>query len=550
MEKMITKVTKTALAALMGISLVGCSSSTSSSTAAASEDGAVTYKDNFVYAIGGEPTYMCPGYVSDTVTGLLIQQIYYPLFYGDEDGNLINAACTDYEFDEDTMTYTFHIRDDLKWSDGEDCTAEDYVYGMKHSLSLGAADSYYSYYLYDYVVGAKEYSDNMTKPADQTDLGIKVVDDTTFTIQLKTQCPYFVSLLTMPVFLPIRADYCEGGEGDYTWADDASIPTNGPYHPTSIDKATEIVMEKNEYFPDADQVVTPTLTAVVMADMDAQLLAFQTGEIDFATGVDTSVAKTYEDSDELVLGTDVTSYFVLLNSFGDCEALHDVNVRKALQLGVDRSAIVTALDVPGVYTELYGLVPEGIATDSGDFRTEGDADGYYCATDKEKAKELLAEAGYTEDNPLQLEYYYNQNSMHDTVAAVLREQWAEINVELTLRTGEIRTFFSDRSNGLFETCRHAFSADYLDPSTLLDIPVTTGQTVITWGDETYDEMIFESRELSGSERTAKLHEAEKYLVEEQAYCVPLFGYRTVMLARSGISGNINNTRFWFVKVPE
>lgn len=555
MKKLFAKTTKVALASMMSVSLVACSSSSSTTTTStASADGDVTYKTTFTYAIGGEPSYLDPGYAADSVTSYVLNQIYYPLYYIGEDGSMIAAACENYEYDEDTMTYTFTIRDDLKWSDGEDCTAADYVYGIKHALSLGAADSYYSYFLYDFIEGAKEYSDNMTKPADQTDLGVAVVDDTTFTVTLSTPCPYFISLLSSGVFYPVREDIAEGGEGDYEWAEDASVPTNGPFHPTSIDRASEIVMEKNEYFPDADEVTVETMTCVVMEDMDAQLLAFQTGEIDYATSLDSSVAKSYEGSDELVLADSVINYFVLINSFGDNEALQDVNVRKALQLGVDRDAIVTALDAPGVYYSLYGLVPEGIATDTGDFREEGDADGVYCATDKEKAKELLAEAGYTEDNPLQLEYYYNQSTLHDTVAAVLKEQWAEINVELTLKTGEMRTFFSDRTDGLFQLARHAFSADFMDPATFLDMPLTSSQSVQVWGDETYDSLIDESRQLTGEERMTKLHEAEKYLVEDQAYIVPLFGYKSVMLAKSGTTGYINNpqanTVFWYVKVPE
>lgn len=556
---MSTKILKSALAGMMALTLAACgsSSSTTSSSSAdagsssAADAGATGYKDTFTYAIGGEPTYFDPGYSSDSVTAYVVNQLYYPLFYIGEDGSMVNAACTDYTYDEETMTYTFNLRQDLKWSDGQDCVAGDYVYGMKHALSLGAADSYYSYFITDFVLNAAQYDG--ADVADMTDIGISAPDDYTITIQLENKCPYFVSLLSAGVFYALREDYA--ASGDYSWADDPSVPTNGPFYPTSIDRASEIVMAKNEYFPDADQVTVNTMTCEVMADMDAQLLAYQTGEIDFATSLDPSVANTYEGSDELVLASSVINYFVLINSFGDNEALQDVNVRRALSLGVDRSAIITAFDVEGVYYELYGLVPVGIPGATGDFREEADAEEQYTTTDKDTARQLMEEAGYSADNPLQLTYYYNQNTMHDTVAAVLKEQWADIYVDLTLQTGEIRTFFEDRDNGNFELARHAFSADYMDPSTYLDMPLTSNQpNAHVWGDETYDQMIMESRELDGEERYAKLHEAEKYLVEEMNYIVPLFGYKSVMLAKSGTTGYVPNPQgnavFWFVKVPE
>lgn len=551
--------TKSALAGLMAVSLAACGSgsTTSGTSAAGASAGAdsgttdVAYKDTFTYAIGGEPSYLDPGYADDSVTSYVLNQIYYPMYYIAEDGSMVAAAVKDEKYDEDTMTYTFTLRDDLKWSDGQPCVAGDYVYGMKHALSLGAADSYYSYFMTDYVLNAAEY---IGQPVDtMTDLGITAPDDTTIVIQLANKCPYLLSLLSAGVFYPMREDQAKSG--DYTWADDASIPTNGPFHPTSIDRASEIVMEKNEYFPDADQITVNTMTCEVMADMDAQLLAYQTGEIDYATSLDPSVAKTYADSDELILASSVINYFVLINSFGDVEALHDANVRRALSLGVDRSAIVTALDVPGVYYELDGLVPVGIPGDTGDFREEADAEEKYTYTDKDEARSLMEAAGYSADNPLKLTYYYNQNSMHDTVAAVLKEQWADIYVDLTLQTGEIRTFFQDRSDGNFELARHAFSADYMDPSTFLDMPLQSNQpSAHVWGDDTYDQMIMDSRELEGSERYAKLHEAEKYLVEEQSYIVPLFGYKSVMLAKPGTTGYIPNPQgnavFWYVKVPQ
>lgn len=551
MKNTIKKVSMLLLALMMCMSMAACGGDTNTDQPAG--DGALD--DTFIYAIGGEPQFLDPAVGSDSVTAYVLNNLYFPLFIIGEDGSMINQACESYEVTKNEAgqdVYTLHLVENNNWSNGDKVTAEHYVYGMKRALGLGAADSYYSYFIGDFVLNAKAHLDNMDDVADMDDVGIVALDEKTIEITLEVPCPYFISLMAAGVFNPVHPDYAK--EHDYTWADDPNVPTNGAYYTTKIDRASEVVMKKNPYFTHADKVVTENLICKVMSDPDAQLMAFQTKEIDLATNVNSEVTKIYAGQPELVITDSVINYYVMMNAFGDHEALHDVNVRRALQLGVDRSAIVTALDAGEVYYELYGHVPMGFAGADGDFRSEADAAGAYVYTDKEEAKALLKAAGYDENNPLQLEYYTNQAAMHDIVAEVLKAQWAEIGVEVTLKNGEIRTFFDDRSNGLFETARGAMSADFMDPMTFLDMAATWNQgDFISWGDETYDNLLIESRTLEGAERMAKLHEAEKYLIEEMAYTNPLFGYKAITLQKPGTenawSSPQGNHVLWYVSSP-
>lgn len=555
MKKTFKKLSSLLLAVLMCFSFAACGSDSSEENSSESSDSGnetTEYATTFTFAVGGEPQYLDPAVGSDTVTSFIINQLYYPLFIIGEDGSMIKEACESYEVSDDGMVYTLHLIENNYWSDGQQVTAHDYVYGMKRSIGMGAADSYYSYFITDFVLNAKAHGENMDDVADMDDVGIVALDDFTIEITLGAQCPYFVSLLASGVFYPVRQDYAL--EHDYTWAANPDVPTNGAFHPTSIDSSAEVVLAKNEYFTHADDVTIETMIAKVMPDMDAQLMAFQTGEIDFATSVNTEVTTIYAGQPELLISDSVINYFVLMNSYtADNEALEDVNVRRALQLGIDRTAIVTALDAGDVYYELYGLVPLGFEGVNGDFREEQDAEELLVYTDKEEAKALLAEAGYDESNPLKLTYYYNQSSMHDTVAEVMKAQLAEINVELTLKTGEIRTFFADRDDGLFELARHAMTADFMDVMSYLDMGASWTQSIVTWGDSTYDELLTATKTMSGDERIEALHAAEKYLVEEMAYCIPLFGFKNICLAKAGITGEMTNPQasylFWYVKVP-
>ena len=204
-----------------------------------------------------------------------------------------------------------------------------------------------------------------------------------------------------------------------------------------------------------------------------------------------------------------------------------------------------------------GFLPVGIPDFEGDFRTNADNDHKLVYTDKEAARKLMEEAGYSETNRLALEYYYNQNAMHDTVSAVIAEQLKDIYIDVTLKTAELRTFFDDRSYGRYDLARNAFSADYMDPWNYLELMAIYNDSEeygTHFGDETYDQMLFDSMKLEGAERFAKLHEAEAYAIETACFNVPLFGYGSVSLQRPGTTGVINNPQanhiFWYVRLPE
>lgn len=553
--KKLKKLVVLVLSIALSLSLVACSSSTSSDdTSDTTDDDTTTtetsYKTEFTYAIGDSPAYLDPAVGADSITNYVLNQTTYPLFQLTQDG-VAACAVEDYTVSDDGLTYTLTLKDN-SWSDGQKVVAEDYIYGIKHALSIGSGEAAYLSWITNNLVGAAQYDgadiDSMTELT-----GAVASDEKTIVFTLIQPCDYFTSLLAGGVFYALRSDYALSG--DYSYADDPSVPTNGAFKYVSIDRADRVVMEKNEYFCDADEVVVETMTAVVMSDMDSQLMAYQTGEIDYATSVEAStVYSLYEGTGAIDEYPSVINYYIEFNTRPDTntnEALLDLNVRRAFQLAIDREAICEALDAGNAYYPLYGFVPEGIIGSEGDFREVG---GDYVTYDKEQAISLLAESGYSVDNPVTIEYYYNSNTMHDTVAEVVKQQLAEVGINLELKTGDVRVFFADRDdNANYEAARGAMSADYLDAMSYLDMATEVYQTKASWGDTTYDEMIPAANALSGQERLDALHAAEKYLVEESAQVCPLFGYQAVCLQPIGMTGSINspqaNSTFWFVRVP-
>ena len=494
---------------------------------------------------------MDPAMCGDSVTAEIHNEIWFPLFYLTEDGSVANGDCVSYEVSDDGLVYTFHLDENAKWSDGVPITADQYVYGIKRCIGYGYDEVGYLTMITNYIVNAEAHVTDAV--ADMDDVGVKAIDDYTLEITLNAKCPFFVSLLPTMVFAALRPEIAP--EKDSEWSNNVGYPTTGPFVPTKIDSANEYILEKNPYFPNADEVVVETMIAKIMPSMEASQMAFQTGEIDYDTSADSSAVNIPALADSIDIHGNI-NYYMNINCFTANEALKDRNVRRAIQLGIDRSAFVTALDAGDVYYELYGFVPVGLPDFTGDFRTNGDADHKLVYTDKEEAKRLMEEAGFNEDNRLALEYYYNQNAMHDIVSAVIAEQLKDIYIDVTLKTAELRTFFDDRTYGRYDLARNAFSADYMDPWNYLELIAVyndpEGRTF--FGDEKYDSILFESMELEGEARFAKLHEAEVYAVEEMCYNVPLFGYGSVSLQKPGTTGVINNPQanhiFWYVRCPE
>ncbi len=500
----------------------------------------------FTYAIGDQPSYLDPAVATDSIGSYCLNNMYYPLYYMGPEGITPGSAAKT-EVSEDGLTYTITLIENY-WSDGKKVTAEDFVYGSKHALSVGSAEASYLSWITNYIVGAAQYDGANVE--DMTELGITALDENTIEYKLVKPVGFFTSLLWGGVYYPLRSDFAPSG--DYTWADTPGFPSQGAFVMTSCDRASTMEWVKNDKWCLADKVNVDKVVAKVIPDMDAELMAFKTGEIDFATSVEAATVSKLPELADNFFATGVINYYVQINCYEGTAtnpALLNANVRRALSLAIDRQAICDARD-DGVTRPLYGFVPTGIIGAEGDFRVVG---GDYTTYDPETAKTLLAAEGYTAENPLKLEYYYNQNAAHDLVAAMLKEQWKAVGVELTLKTADVRTFFADRGqNAAYEVARGAMSADYMDALTYLDMATFDYQEKVSWGDKTYDDMMKEAANMAGQERIDQLHAAEKYLVEETSQVIPLFEYGSACLRASYVSGDFDscqgNSLFWFVSV--
>lgn len=528
--------------------LAGCGSSSEGQTEADTKTEAGTNEGGSETAEDGEPvevtvgvaqqfTTLDPGLSTETVNRYAIAHMYSGLYKKLEDGSVVpELAAEEAEVSEDGLTYTVKIKEGLTWSDGEPVTANDFVYAVNRNLTYGAENGFVTDKLVRYLEGAEEYlADTEVDLSTFSFAGVEALDDTTVVYHLKTPCAFFTGLLCNAAYLPLREDVAEPGFSE--WSVEPGYPVTGAYVLDYCNENEKVVLTKNENYYDAENVTVDQITFQVMPDMDAQAAAFKTGDIDAALSINASIVATYENPEELWNRPQQSVYSIDLNS-GETgpEALKDVNVRRALAVAINREEIVKAINAGDFYTPLYGYVPHGMMGAEKDFREESDEKQKFQEYDPELAKELLAEAGYDESNPLTLRYKYSNNSIHADVAQMLEQMWKAVGINIELDVVESGVFYDQVDQGDFDLARYGLSCSN-DPSEFLNQWTKAMQPVPAVADDAYDQMMTDvTKIIDRTDYMNELHEIEKYLVEDQVYVIPLFDFNEPALKSEHLKG--------------
>lgn len=470
------------------------------------------------------------------------------------DGTCTNAELTEgqaesYEKvvnDDGTVTYTFKIRSDARWSDGKPVTAGDFVYSWQRLVTPETAADYN--YMIDSVVNANEI---MAGDMDPTELAVSAPDDSTFVVTLTSDLPYFLEVCAFPATFPVRQDVTtkEDGTPNDQWTFDvASYLSNGPYKLTAWNHNSEIVMEPNEQYYDAANLGPDKITFKLMDDQNAMLSGFNSGELDFIEDVPQAELPDLIASGDLKIVDYIGTYYVCYQT--QKAPFDDPRVRQAFTLAVDRTFIVDKVTQAG-QVPANGFVPAGVYDAAGstgdDFRTvggayysiEGDADYSYEAN-CEKARELLAEAGYPngENFPV-VEYLYNTSDAHKAVAEALQNMWeTELGVKVTLNNQEWAVFLQTRKDGNYSIARNGWIADYNDPMSFLDMWLTGGgNNDAQYANADYDAKIQEAKNTTDPAARMKLmHEAEDIIMGQDWALNPLYFYTQKYMLSDRVGG--------------
>ena len=523
------------MAAVMAASVAGCSSSNSTSTSTAdSTSGSTasatnTSSDKKILSvqIGPNPETLDPALNSAVDGGNMILTNFECLLTNDENGQIAPGAAESWEVSKDGKTYTFKLRDGLKWSDGTPLTAEDFVYSWQRVCDPNVAAPYAETVL-SMVEG---YDDAIA--GDIEKLNVEAPDDQTFVVHLKDACPYFESLAAFATLSPVQKATIEAN-GD-AWATDASTyVSNGPFYITEWVPSSYILMEKNPNYWDAENVKLDGIKFNLIEDANAAYNAYNAGEIAMIKDVPTEEIPSLKDRDDFFVEPIIGTYYVSMNT--EKEPFTNKDVRKALSLAIDRDYLANTL-MQGTYSPAGNFVGPGWADINGtEFVENSNGGEEFISTtdyeaDLEEAKKLLADAGYPNGEGLpKITYTTNDSGYHKAVAEYLQQAWKELGIDMDVDIVEWASFTPMRRNGDYEVARNGWVGDYTDPSNILDLLYSTnGNNDGKFSNEEYDKQMEISRTtLDEQERSDALHKAEEILMEE-AGCIPLAYYNDFWL---------------------
>ena len=484
---------------------------------------------------------MDPQINTDVEGSDVLRNLFEGLYNEDGNGELVPGVALDHEVSEDGKTYTFKLRDDAKWSNGDPVTANDFVYSWRRLADPATASEYAWYMELMQVENAPEIIAGNTSPEE---LGIRAVDDHTLEVKITTPLPYFPQMLVHGSTFPVLQSAVEEHGDD--WTDAGTLVGNGAYKLVEHQLGERVVMEKSDTYWDAENVVMEKLTALTINDVNQALTRYLAGELDRVDIPAGQYPRLKEEYPEQAVSTPYNCSYIYMLNVGEKgpEALKDARVRKALAYTIDRDIIVDRI-LQGGQKPSYNWTHWAIA----DFeRPELDwADNMDQAQRVEKAKELMAEAGYGPDKPLDLTLQYNTSEDHKKIAIAASQMLKQINVNVTLDNYEWKIHTDRMQNQDYDMARYAWCGDYNEASTYLDLLTSySGHNNGEFYNDAYDKLMKDSKTAEDPQPLYK--EAESILAEEMPI-IPIYHYANVDMIAEDIEGlpenNVNNT--WYGK---
>ncbi len=499
---------------------------------APSEDPANKDEQVITYNLLADPDSIDPQKATSVGASIIMQNIFEGLVRTNEEMEQDPGVAESWETNEDKTVWTFNLRKDAKWSDGQAVTAEDFVYGWKRAVDPATACEYA--YMLDPVMNAtKIYSGEL----GVDELGIKAIDANTLEVTLEQPTAYILELFAFPTYFPVRKDVVEKNPEAWEF-DPATSITNGPLKLAEYTQNDVLKIVPNENYWDRDRVKIEAVKFVFITEQSTGLAAFEAGDIDGTDEVPSQeIPRLQSESEDFIIAPYLGTYFYAFQV--EKEPFTDVRVRKALSKAIDRNAIVTTVTLGG-QIPATGFVPPGIMVGGEDFRKAGGDYGIDPMTAQvEEAKKLLAEAGYPDGKGFpKTTLRYNTSENHKKIAEAIQEMWKKnLNVDIELENMEWRVFIPARQNGDFQVARHGWIGDYNHPMTFLDMFLSeSGNNDPQWRNEEYDKLIYAAKKEGDPKKAAEMmHKAEDLMMEDMI-AMPIYYYTHPYMMKSYVKG--------------
>ena len=536
------------------VSMVGCMSSCGKDKKAKSD--AITVQ------IGPNPETLDPALNSAVDGGNMLVTLFETLLIIDENNKVQPGQAEKYEVSDDGLTWTFTMRDGLKWSDGTALDAKDFEYTFKRIADTSLAAPYAETVVgmidgYKDAVGNPDDDGNTTTTPDPEKLNVKASDDgKTLTVKLAYPCSYFDKIVAFGTMSPVQKATVEKNGDAWATKPDTYV-CNGPYMIKEWTPSERIVCQKNPNYKggwDSEKIVTKTLNFLLLEDSSASYAAYNSGEAQMIKDVPTEEIpslKKAEDGGDFYVDTILGTYYLSMNL--NKAPFNDKNVRKALSLAIDRDYVANTV-MQGTYSPAYNLMGPGVVDSEGMFfdnaKKENGGKTYISddyETNLKEAKQALADAGYPNGEGFPtITYSTNDAGYHKAVAEYLQQAYKELGITLKIDIVDWSSFTPQRRAGEYEMARNGWVMDYNDASNMIELFYSTnGNNDGKYNSKEFDAAIDKSKVADSTEHFKALHEAESIVMNDYGF-IPVAYYNDFWLQSSSLKGTWHSPYgYWY-----
>ena len=512
--------------------------------------------------IGPNPETLDPALNSAVDGGNMLITLFETLLIIDENNKVQPGQAEKYEVSDDGLTWTFTMRDGLKWSDGTELNAKDFEYTFKRIVDVNLAAPYGETVLgmvegYQDAIGNPDKEGKTTTTPNTDLLNVKASEDgKTLTIKLAYPCAYFDKLAAFGTMSPVQKATVEAN-GDAWATKPETYVCNGPYMISEWTPSERIVCKKNPNYKggwDSKRIVTEDLTFLLLEDASASFAAYNSGTAQLIKDVPTEEIpslKKSTDGGDFYVDTILGTYYLSMNL--NKAPFDNVNVRKALNLAIDRDYVANVI-MQGTYSPAYNFIGPGIVDSEGMFFDNAKAAnggktyiGEDYNADLEEAKKALAEAGYPNGEGFPtITYSTNDAGYHVAVAEYLQQAYKQLGITMNIDKVEWASFTPQRRAGEYEMARNGWVMDYNDASNMIELLYSSnGNNDGKYNNPAFDAAIDKSKVADMKEHFAALHEAESIMMKDYA-CIPIAYYNDFWLQSSSLKGSWHSPYgYWY-----
>lgn len=489
-----------------------------------------TDKKHINIGISAEPESLDPHKSSETISFEIQRQLFLTLLGTDELGKPIPSVATEWE-NKDFKIWTFKLRDDIKWSNGDPVTAKDFEYSLKRLTNPETGSPYGSYLVDAKVLNAKDIADGKAKPDT---LGVKAIDDKTLEITLAEPVPFFADLLSFAVTAAVHQKTVETHGNK--WLDPKNIVVNGAYIIKEAVVNGHITLTRNETYYDNANTKIDTATYLRAEGVNA-VNRYKAGDLDINAGIpfDIFEATKKELGDEVKVTPAMCTYYYELNNTKP--PFDNVKVRQAISMLLDRSIIPEKVLKRGE-KPTYQFTPSSI-NGSPIVKPSWAADD--MAKRVESAKALLAEAGYTAEKPLKFELLYTTSETAKRINAAISEEYKKITggvVDFSINNQEWKVSLQTRREGKYAMASAGWCADYNEPSTFLNVFRSTNSNNTAFYKNPEFDKLLDQTLVSGvtDEQRKELYTKAEELLQADSPVVFMYESVAPMLMKPDVAG--------------